>query len=224
MERRRTVDSIETRDEGVGMMVAGHASMFDTPYELRGFREQVAKGAFKKSIKEHNPVAFFDHGGIPLGRLSAGTLRLKEDDVGLHYEIDLPDSPHGRSVYTAIERGDVYQSSFAFDVVKESWVYPKEHDSKELPLRTIKEARLYDVSPVSFPASPTTDVDVVRAVRSLADSLGMEPLPADTVADLWSRAQERDATTQEPEAEPGDHSESTHEPERAPKSYHLVGT
>lgn len=214
MERRHVTDPIETRAAEGGMTIAGHASMFDTPYELYGFREQVARGAFKKTLKEHDPVAFFDHEGIPLGRQSAGTLRLKEDERGLHYEVDLPDSPHGQSIYTAIERGDVYQSSFAFDVVKESWDYPK-GDDRALPLRTIKEVRLYDVSPVTFPASPTTDVDVARAVRSLGESLGLEPLPADTVSDLWARAQERDATTQEPESEPGDHSETTQEPEPA---------
>ena len=60
-----------------------------------------------------------------LGRNQAGTLRLSEDDTGLAYEIDLPDTQAARDVYALIERGDVSQSSFAFKVVKEQRSGPR---------------------------------------------------------------------------------------------------
>jgi phage head maturation protease len=138
-------------------------------------------------------------------------LRLQEDDVGLYYEVDLPDTQAARDLYALIERGDVYQSSFAFEIVKEDWQYPKQGEAG-LPQRTIREVRLYDISPVTYPASPSTDVDVARAVRSLAEAMGLDST-ADTVPDLL--ALRTDATTPEPEAEPvEDHSDTTPEPER----------
>ncbi len=206
-ERRYTSGVIEARQADAGMTIAGHASVFDTPYDLYGFTEQVARGAFKKSLKEADVAALWNHDpNVVLGRKKSGTLRLSEDDTGLYYEVDLPDTQAARDLYTLIQRGDVYQSSFAFEIVKESWDYPKEKDS--MPLRTIKEVRLYDVSPVTYPASPSTDVDVARAVRSLAEALGVTP-DAESVPDLLARQ-----STQEPEDEPVlDHSDATPEPE-----------
>ena len=211
-ERRYTTRAIEVRS-GPAMTIAGHASVFDTPYELWGFNEQVQRGAFKKTLKEADVAALWNHDpNIVLGRKKSGSLRLSEDDIGLKYEVDLPDTQAARDLYTLIQRGDVYQSSFAFEIVKEEWVQPPE-DTHDLPMRTIKEVRLFDVSPVTYPASPSTDVDVARAVRCFAEALGIEPATATTVPDLWALAQSREAATPEPEPEPEIHSESTPEPE-----------
>lgn len=209
-EKRYTPGVIEARADDGGMTITGHASVFDEPYELWGFREQVSRGAFKKSLKEADVAALWNHDpNVILGRNKSGSLRLTEDERGLYYEVDLPDTQAARDLYTLIQRGDVYQSSFAFEVVKESWDYPK-GEAKDLPLRTIKEVRLYDVSPVTYPASPSTDVDVARAVRSLAEAMGVDPHDAQSVPDLLARSE----TTPEPESEPvEDHSEATPEPE-----------
>ena len=207
-EKRYTQGVIEARSDGDAMTIVGHASVFNTPYELLGFREQVSPGAFKKSIKEGDIAALWNHDpNVVLGRKKSGTLRLSEDDHGLLYEVDLPNTQAARDLYTLIQRGDVYQSSFAFEVVKEAWDHPKKEENS-LPLRTIKEVRLYDVSPVTYPASASTDVDVKRAVRSLAEAMGIEPV-GDTVSELLARAQE---DTPEPEPEPQVHSEPTPEP------------
>lgn len=208
-EKRYTPGVIEARETDSGFTIHGHASVFDSPYELWGFREQVARGAFKKSLKEADVAALWNHDpNVVLGRNKSGTLRLSEDDKGLYYEVDLPDTQAARDLHTLIRRGDVYQSSFAFEIVKEAWDYPKDGD-RDLPLRTIKEVRLFDVSPVTYPASPVTDVDVARAVRSLAEAMGLDPADAQTVPDLLARSE----ATPEPEAEPVvDHSDATPEP------------
>jgi len=209
MERRYTPGVIEARQEDAGMTIVGHASMFDTPYELYGFKEQVKRGAFKKSLKEADVAALWNHDpNVVLGRNRSGTLRLSEDDNGLHYEVDLPNTQSARDLYTLIERGDIYQSSFSFEIVKEDWEFPEESD-RDLPHRTIREVRLFDVSPVTYPASPTTDVDVARAIRSLAEAMGVES-DADSVPDLM--ALRNKDTTPEPEPEPQEHSEPTPEP------------
>jgi len=177
-ERRYTPSDLELRGKsGTGAVLTGHASVFDAPYEMYGFDEQVARGAFTRTIAEpHGVAALWNHDpSIVLGRDKSGTLRLHEDDEGLAYEIDLPDTQAARDAYTSIERGDVYQSSFAFEVMAggERWQEPDE--ARETPLRTLTDLRLYDVSPVTFPASPATDVDVARALRGYADHLGVEP-------------------------------------------------
>ena len=220
MERRYTTGAIEVRAEDEnGLTISGHASVFNEPYELFGFREQVSPGSFKKSIKEGDIAALWNHdASVVLGRKRSGTLRLSEDDTGLFYEVDLPDTQAARDLYTLIKRGDVYQSSFAFEIVKEEWVQPE--NKNDMPLRTIKEVRLYDVSPVTYPASPSTDVDVARAVRSFAAVLGIAP-QAETVPALWALAQKRDADIEEPDPEPQSHSEeTTPPPEEAP--FHLI--
>lgn len=176
-ERRYIPDAIELRgSRGSGATLIGHASVFDTPYELYGFSEQVARGAFTRTIAEpHGVAALWNHDpSIVLGRDKSGTLRLEEDGTGLRYEISMPDTQQARDLYALIERGDVYQSSFAFEVMPggETWQEPDgEHD---MPLRTLTDLRLWDVSPVTYPASPATDVDVARALRSYAESLGVE--------------------------------------------------
>lgn len=209
-ERRYTAGAIEARTADTGLTIFGHASVFDTPYDLFGFTEQVARGAFKKSLKEGDVAALWNHDpNVVLGRKKSGTLRMTEDEVGLYYEVDLPDTQSARDLYTLIQRGDVYQSSFAFEIIKEDWDYPKKGEEGQ-PLRTIREVRLYDVSPVTYPASPSTDVDVARAVRSLAEAMGVAP-DADSVPELMARIAE---PTPEPEAEPvEDHSAPTPEPD-----------
>ena len=201
-ERRYTTGELEARSEDSGLTIIGHASVWDTPYDLHGFTERVARGAFKKSLKEADVVALYNHdANVVLGRKHNGTLRLEEDDRGLRYEVALPNTQAANDLHTLITRGDIHQSSFSFEVVKDEW---EERDDAQ-PLRTLKEVRLYDVSPVTFPASSSTDVDVARAVRSLREAMGIEG-EADTVSDLMALRN----TTPEPEPEPvEDHSEST---------------
>ncbi|MBU0631005.1 MAG: HK97 family phage prohead protease [Candidatus Margulisbacteria bacterium] len=210
MERRYTPGVIEARDDAA-MTITGHAAMFDTSYDLWGFTERVARGAFKKTLNEADVAALWNHdANVVLGRNKNGTLRLAEDESGLRYEVDLPDTQAARDLFTLIKRGDVYQSSFAFEIIKDDWQYP-EREQEGLPLRTIKEVKLYDVSPVTYPASPTTDVDVARAVRSLKEAMGVEG-EAETITDVL--ALREDEPTSEPEPEPGqDHSETTWQPD-----------
>jgi HK97 family phage prohead protease len=138
-------------------IIVGHAAVFNTMTDIGGYyREKVAPGAFARAIKEDDVRALFNHNpDLLLGRNKAGTLRLSEDDQGLAYEVD-PDMEisHTRDVVRMMERGDVTQSSFGFFVRKQQW----EEDEKGIVTRTIIEAELFDVSPVTYPAYTTTDV------------------------------------------------------------------
>jgi hypothetical protein len=167
---RTAPTSFEMCKDGGGHTLVGHAAVFDTETTIAGlFRETIAPGAFKKTIQESDVRALFNHDpNLVLGRNKAGTLRLYEDGDGLGYEVDLPDTQAARDVYALIERGDVTQSSFAFKVVKEQRSDPEE--GQELPLFVVREARLYDVSPVTYPAYDTTDVQAASAYED-ADAI-----------------------------------------------------
>lgn len=160
---RRFVPQAELRAvkaDGNGIpTVRGHAAVFDQlSVELWGFYEEIAPGAFADSIAADDDVrALLNHDpNVVLGRTRSGTLRLSEDEVGLVAEFDPPDTQQARDVVTLIERGDISQMSFAFRVLDEKWRI----DDQERYVRRIVRAKLYDVSAVTYPAYPTTDVGV----------------------------------------------------------------
>lgn len=148
-----------------GPLIRGHAAVFNRLSEnLGGFREIIAPGAFD-DVLEDDVRALIGHNDVLiLGRSTAGTLRIGVDAEGLTYEIDPPDTTYARDLLVSMERGDVRESSFGFRVARGGEVWDEDEDG--LLVRTItKFARLYDVSPVTFPAYPDTDV----AKRSLEE-------------------------------------------------------
>lgn len=161
-ERRIIVGELRAiASEGGGQKIAGHAAKFDSLSEdLGGFRERIAPGAFAKTIQSADIRALWNHdANIVLGRNKSGTLRLSEDSAGLYYECDAPDTQLVRDMVLApIARGDVNQCSFGFYTLSDKWA---KVDSEWV--RTLLEVELFDVSPVTYPAYPATDV----AVRSL---------------------------------------------------------
>jgi HK97 family phage prohead protease len=136
----------------------GYASVFGKKADIFGlWLEQVAQGAFKKTIKENDIRALWNHNtDLVLGRNKAGTLALSEDEKGLKAEIIPPDTQAGRDAMTSIRRGDVSQMSISFQAIKQEWFYPE--NKTEMPVRTIKEAKLFEVSPVTFPAFEATSI------------------------------------------------------------------
>lgn len=149
-------------------MIRGHAAVFGVMSEVMwGFREVIAPGAFKEAIEQDDVRCLFNHNPDHiLGRNRAKpvpTLRLSEDATGLMIECDPPDTQRARDLIVSIERGDVSQQSFAFRVIDQKW-----ETVDEVDIRTIIKAKLYDVSPVTYPAYPETDVSA-RELRSMEE-------------------------------------------------------
>jgi len=154
-----------TTEEGNLRKIVGYAAVFNKPSEDMGFIEYVRPGAFRKAITKSDARALFNHDTdtLPLGRQSAGTLMLKEDDNGLYYEILPPDTQQARDLMTSIDRGDVKESSYGFTVAVDEWDYT----NKDFIRRTIIEVEeIYDVSPVVFAAFNDTSV----ALRKLEEN------------------------------------------------------
>jgi uncharacterized protein len=167
----RTFDVTELRvDQNTDKkpVIKGYAAVFNRLSEdLGGFREQVAPGAFKKTIATDDIRALFNHdSNYVLGRTKSGTLRLIEDDKGLAIEIDPPDTQWSRDLQESIRRGDITQMSFGFRAIKDEW----KNEQGQTPVRTLVENWLRDVSPVTFPAYPQTSVKVRDYLNALAES------------------------------------------------------
>ncbi|MCB1510054.1 MAG: HK97 family phage prohead protease [Hyphomicrobiaceae bacterium] len=159
MERRT---ALEVRAAGKGSeprRLIGYASVFNSPSEdLGGFIEIVKPGAFKRSLESNltDPLALVHHmPHLVLGRRSAGTLRLAEDDKGLAFEIDLPDTQTARDLAVSVERGDIRGASFAFNVAEDGDRWEVKGD---LAIRELLDVTLHEVTITATPAYPDTEV------------------------------------------------------------------
>jgi len=166
---RRTVTMTELRvqsdDENV-KTIEGHAAVFNQWSEPLGvyfpYKERVLPGAFKDSIGKDDIRALFNHNpDYVLGRNKSRTLSLEEDDKGLKVVIHPPDTQWARDLLTSIKRGDINQMSFGFVVESDRWGLEDGEDVREL-----QKVKLFDVSPVTYPAYPQTDVGV-RSIRDV---------------------------------------------------------
>lgn len=169
---RRNFTATELRavsdDKGV-RHITGYAAVFNSLSEdLGGFREKIAPGAFARAIKDDDVRALWNHNSdCVLGRTKSGTLRLSEDEHGLKIECDPPDAQWVRDLMASIDRGDIDQMSFGFIVRRypdgsrgAQWVEENGED-----IRILTDVELFDVSPVTFPAYPDTEV----GLRSLEE-------------------------------------------------------
>lgn len=183
IERRffQTAELRAIREDGKPTRLRGHAAVFDQLSEdLGGFREVIRRGAFRRAIAEDDIRALWNHDSrIVLGRNKSRTLSLEEDDVGLAIDILPPDTQMGRDALISIDRGDVSQMSFGFMI--RDWAKDQKwgKDASGALVRELLEVELFDVSPVTYPAYPQTDI----AVRSLERARELGLLPAEARAD-----------------------------------------
>ena len=182
-------DLLEIREgeDDEGKKIRGHAAVFDKlSQDLGGFKEIIHSGSFLATIKKDDIRALFNHdSNLILGRNKAGTLTITEDNEGLYYEVEPPDTTYANDLMVSIERGDVTQGSFAFNIAGksgETWEVDGKKvdmgeafmamwgDEKKQVVRHVWKARLYDVSPVTYPAYTETDVKI----RSIMSNTGLD--------------------------------------------------
>lgn len=198
-------------DTSDGLTLEGYGAVFDTPTRIDSwegtFDEQIARGAFRKSLRERTPRLQFDHGyhpligSIPIGRIN----EIGEDDRGLHLVARLSDNWLVEPVRDAIRDGAVDGMSFRFTVVRDEWrdeegkvVKPEElahilwggNVSRGVLTRTLKEVKVSEVGPVVWPAYEETSVGVRSKVTidlGAIDSSAAERRKLDYVAGLARR-------------------------------------
>ena len=155
----------ETRTKSIEMptenTITGWAAVFHSEAVIAGeFRERIAPGAFSHTLRERDVVAVMAHdGGRVLGRMSSGTLRLVEDAKGLHFHLDLdPTTNDGATALGLVRRRDLKGMSIGFRARAEDW-----SETRGLPLRTLTDVDLIEVTLTAFPAYEETSA----ALRSL---------------------------------------------------------
>lgn len=168
-------------DENKKYLVEGYASTFE-PYTLWTtedgveIKEQIEPDAFEET--DVSDVVFrVDHEGAVFARTSNGLISLEVDEHGLKTRIDLSKTEKARGIFEDIEAGMYPQMSFAFTVEREAW-------DRETHTRHVEKiGKLYDVSAVSFPANPGTEIGV-----SLRDRINGE-IEAETAERLEAERQ-----------------------------------
>ena len=160
-DRLRQVRSVpthfETREDDNGQLViSGYFSVFNSIYEIGpGMTESVAPGTFLSSLSGDVRALTNHDSTLVLGRTTAGTLKLREDDVGLWGDVIInPKDSDAVNTYERVKRGDVSQCSFGFRITKED-TEVKDDGSVHW---TIREVELYEVSVCTFPAYEATNV------------------------------------------------------------------
>jgi hypothetical protein len=155
---------IELREVEGKKTLSGYAVLWEKKsVPMYGIRERIRKGTFDETLnKKEDVVSLWNHDrSKPLGRLSNGTLILRQDDIGLWFEIVPPETTWGRDAVVSIQRKDVRGMSFGMIPNKTEW---DENDPKNV-VRTIISAELLEISPCTFPAYPQTKV----VARSIAE-------------------------------------------------------
>lgn len=155
LEIRQLADQEETPQ------ITGYGAVFNSPADIGGmFTEVIAPGAFQKALSRQDDVrALFNHNwDYVLGRTRSGTLQLEEDDKGLKFTVTPPGTSWANDLRRSMERGDINQCSFGFNVVKDEWNYDTSPAT-----RTIQEVELFEISVVAFPAYEDTEASLVRS-------------------------------------------------------------
>jgi Escherichia/Staphylococcus phage prohead protease len=152
-------------------VLSGYIAIFNQlSDDLGGWREKIAPGAFAETIKTQDIRALWNHeNDLVLGRNTAGTLELSEDETGLTFKNRPPDTTWFRDRVVSLKRKDVTGSSFGFYKDADEW--GTEPDGTRV--RTLKKVTLVEVSPgVTFPAYPQASTEVAR--RSMEAWLAAE--------------------------------------------------
>lgn len=173
-EVRRVQTNFEVRasTDGSDIILAGTPIVYDTPYSVRdmfgSFRETMKPGVARSAMErpDFDCRFLFNHDGMPLARTASGTLVLTDTPSGLRAEAHLDvRSQLANDLAVAVERGDVSQMSCGFVVEDDEWRWGDD-DMEERDIHSLDD--LFDVSGVTYPASPTTDLVVAQRMLATA--------------------------------------------------------
>lgn len=179
----RSIQSkFETRDDNGELKIEGYFAVFNSNYQIfDDLSESVAPGAFDDTLGD-DVRALIDHDTrLVLGRNTAHTLELRQDEHGLWGSISInPNDQDAMNLYARVQRGDVDQCSFGFDILSED--YDVRDDGSVH--WTIRKVRLYEVSVCTFPAYEETNVKARSAQRDEIRKRSLDAWKAQTLKRL----------------------------------------
>ncbi|MEU0522759.1 HK97 family phage prohead protease [Streptomyces niveus] len=180
-ERRRlslSAADVVIRAEGGAERFGGYAAVFNSRTSIGnplrwGFYEEIADGAFTKTLTEGDARMLIDHDSYyVVSRVSAGSLLLAEDDHGLAVDSALDhDLSYVSDLRANVRNRNITGMSFGFYVIKDEWnsepVEIEGADPVQVDVRIIREVRLVEVSAVTFPAYTDTAAELKAVARAL---------------------------------------------------------
>ena len=154
---RSLPQNFKTRDADGKLYIEGYFAVFDSPYPLWDGAEEVVKpGAFEGCLTQDVRALVNHDTTLVMGRTTAGTLVLKQDATGLWGQIEVNrDDTDAMNLYARVQRGDVSQCSFGFDIERETFV---DLGDGRCRWEIEKVNPLYEVSVCTFPAYEATSV------------------------------------------------------------------
>lgn len=160
---RSVPSEFKTREDGETPKISGYFAVFNSNYDIApGMSESVAPGAFDNTLSGDIRALVNHDTTLVLGRTSAHTLELRQDEHGLWGEIAVnPKDSDAMNLYERVKRGDVNQCSFGFDIREEETAVSENGDVHW----TIKDVELFEVSCCTFPAYEQTNISARSAER-----------------------------------------------------------
>ncbi|MBQ1294486.1 MAG: HK97 family phage prohead protease [Clostridiales bacterium] len=179
---RSAASKFETREEGNELKIEGYFAVFNSNYQIfDDLSESVAPGAFDDTLGDDIRALINHDSSLVLGRNTAHTLDLRQDEHGLWGSITInPNDQDAMNLYARVQRGDVDQCSFGFDILSEDYDV-REDGSVHW---TIRKVRLYEVSVCTFPAYEETNVKARSAQRDEIKKRSLEAWKVQTLAKL----------------------------------------
>lgn len=179
---RSTHTEFNTRDDSGNLSIEGYFAVFDSNYEIApGMSESIAPGAFDNTLSGDIRALINHDTTLVLGRTKANTLQLKTDAHGLWGHIDInPNDTDAMNLYNRVQRGDVDQCSFGFNILNEETDFRENGDIHW----TIKEVELFEVSPCTFPAYEETNIAARERERETLMKRKSEAWKADMLKKL----------------------------------------
>ena len=179
---RSAASKFETREDGGELKIEGYFAVFNSNYQIfDDLSESVAPGAFDDTLGDDIRALINHDSSLVLGRNTAHTLELRQDEHGLWGSITInPNDQDAMNLYARVQRGDVDQCSFGFDILSED--YDVRDDGSVH--WSIKKVRLYEVSVCTFPAYEETNVKARSAQRDETKKRSLEAWKVQTLAKL----------------------------------------
>lgn len=167
--RIATIQTEQRNDNQDELMLVGTPILYDTPTQIgtgvNAYTEVIQRGALDGvNLNDTRLLYNHDMNKVPLAR-TPKTMQLSLSQAGLEMRAELADTEEARSVWTAVQRGDLSGMSFAFKVSENGQKWEKRADGRLYRMIT-KIQSLYEISIVPFPAYATTSVEA----RSIVDN------------------------------------------------------
>lgn len=161
--------------------VFGYALKWGKSYDMGYFTEEIQRSALSEADMSDVRILFNHDPNLIIGRTKSGTATVGTDETGMWYRASIPDSPTGQNLIEALKRGDIDQSSWSFQIARneagmsvgDEW---RMKDGKEHRVIT-KVRRVFDASPVTYPANPDTSVAMRSLEMAKRNGEGYEEMP-----------------------------------------------